>query len=120
MDSSRCETAFRRIVQLGDGWIPFLAGTDQIKSGARDIAEGRKVLNRLSEEAGRNPNQLQTTVILRTEIQDGDLRWPELPGKETLRRYADIGVERCLVTVPTITDDSKVHDVLARVAEAIL
>jgi probable F420-dependent oxidoreductase len=120
MDSPRCKTAFKRIVELGDGWIPFLAGTDQIKSGMKDIAEGRKVMNRLCEAAGRNPDALQVTVILRTEIQDGDLRWPELVSKETLRRYADIGVERCLVTVPTIADDGKVDDVLARVAEAIL
>jgi len=120
MDSPRRKTAFKRIVQLGDGWIPFLAGMDQMKSGVKDIAEGRKVMNRLCEEAGRNPEELQTTVILRTEIQDGDLRWPELVSKETLRRYEDIGVERCLVTVPTITDDSKVDDVLERVAKAIL
>jgi probable F420-dependent oxidoreductase len=120
MDSPRCKTAFNRIVQLGDGWIPFLAGMDQMKSGVQDIAEGRKVMNRLCEESGRNPGELQVTVILRTEIQDGDLRWPELVSKETLRRYADIGVERCLVTIPTITDDSKVHGVLERVADTIL
>lgn len=120
MDSPRCETAFKRIVQFGDGWLPFRGGMDSMKSGAKDVAEGRKVMDRLCEEAGRNPAELRTTVILRTAIEDGDLRWPELVGKDVLRQYEDVGVERCLVTIPTITDDSKVHEVLERVAEAIL
>ena len=120
MDSPRAQTAFKRIVQFGDGWLPFRSGMDSMKSGVKDIAEGRKVLNRLCAEAGRNPEELQITVILRTEIQDGDLRWPELVTKDVLRQYAAIGVERCVVTIPTITDESKVREVLERVAEEIL
>ena len=120
MDSPRSQTAFKRIVQFGDGWMPFRVGTNSMASGVGDIAEGRKVMDRLCAEAGRNPRELQVTVILRTEIQDGDLGWPELVSKDVLRRYEDIGVERCLVTVPTITEDSMVRDVLERVAEAIL
>ena len=120
MNSPRSQTAFKRIVQFGDGWMPFRATIETMKSGVKDIAEGRKVMDRLCKEAGRNPEELQVTVILRTEIQDGDLRWPELVSKEVLRQYEDIGVERCLVTIPTITDESKVGEVLERVAEAIL
>ena len=120
VDSPRSQAAFKRIVQFGDGWLPFRATMESMKSGVKDIAEGRMVMNRLCGEAGRNPAELQVTVILRTEIQDGDLSWPELVSKDLLHQYEDIGVERCLVTVPTITDESRVGEVLERFAEAIL
>jgi hypothetical protein len=84
------------------------------------IVAGRKVLARLCEEAGRDPNTLQVTALLRTEIHDGDLSWPELVSKDVLRRYEDIGVERAVITLPTVTSESHARDVVFRVADAVL
>jgi len=120
MDSPRWLTAFRRMVQFGDGWLPGRVGIESMKRGPRDIVEGRKVLNRLCAEVGRDPAELQVTALLRTEIHDGDLRWPELVSRDIIRQYADIGVERVAITLPTITDESKVREVVTRVAEAVL
>lgn len=120
LDSPRWRTAFKRIVEYGDGWIPGRVGTASMKAGPQDIQAGRKVMARLCEEAGRDPKELQVTVLLRTEIHDGDLEWPELVSKDVLRQYEDIGVERRVVTIPTIIDEAGVRGVLERVAEAIL
>lgn len=120
LDTEPYLTAFRRIVRYADGWLPARMGTDAMKSGPPVIAEGRRILKRLCEEAGRDPAQLQTTVLLRTQIHDGDMNWPELVGRDVLKRYEDIGVERCIVTIPTLTDEDKVRTVVERMATELL
>jgi probable F420-dependent oxidoreductase len=119
-DGPRALRAFKRIVSYGDGWFPARMGVQQIRNGAPVMAAGRKVLNRLCEEAGRNPAELQITLLIRAEIHDGDLEWPELVTREELRRYEDVGVDRVAVTIPTITSEAHAEEVLARVADSVL
>ena len=45
---------FKRVVEYGDGWLPLRTRPDL-------VAEGRKQLDRLAEEAGRDPRSLEIT-----------------------------------------------------------
>ena len=119
-DSPRLLPALKRIVAYADGWIPARMGNEQMRNGPPLLVGARHMLDRLCEEAGRNPRELQTTVLLRTEIHDGDLTWPELVSRDVLRSYADIGIERVIVTIPTITDAAHAREVLNRMADALL
>jgi probable F420-dependent oxidoreductase len=120
MDSPRLLAAFRRIAAYADGWLPGIVGLESMARGPQMIVEGRKVLARLCEEAGRDPRTLQVTALLRTEVHDGDPAWPELVSRDVLRRYEDVGVERAVITIPTVLSESHAREVVMRVAEAVL
>lgn len=120
LDAPEYLPSFKRIVRHADGWYPARMGTAAMKSGPPVIAQGRHLLNRLCEETGRDPAALQTTVLLRTQIHDGDLTWPDLVGRDVLRAYEDVGVERCVITIPTITSEGHATEVVERMAEALL
>lgn len=120
LESEDMLRSFRRIVRFADGWLPARMGTAAMRSGPPVIAQGRRILTRLCEEAGRDPAELQTTVLLRTQVHDGDLEWPELVSRDVLRRYQDVGVERCIVTIPTLTGEDHARQVVERMAQALL
>jgi len=120
LESPQWLRAFKRIVSYADGWYPGRMGNAGMEAGPDIIVRGRKILERLCKEAGRDPRELQISVLLRTEIHDGDLTWPELVGKDVLRRYADVGVERVVITIPTLTSSENAREVMTRMADAIL
>jgi probable F420-dependent oxidoreductase len=120
LDSPRALRAFERIIEYGDGWFPARVGPEQIRNGAAVMLQGRKILDRLCAENGRQPAEIQITTLLRAEIHDGDLEWPELVTRDELRRYEDVGVDRVAVTIPTVTSEDHAREVLTRVAEAVL
>ena len=119
-DSPRFERVYKRIVTYADGWIPAFVGNERMRVGPQRLTEGLKLMGRLCEDAGRDPKALQTTVLLRTDIIDGDLSWPELVSRDVLKTYEDIGTERVIVTIPTIVSDEHAREVLERMAEALL
>jgi alkanesulfonate monooxygenase SsuD/methylene tetrahydromethanopterin reductase-like flavin-dependent oxidoreductase (luciferase family) len=45
-----------RIVAWGNGWLPFGASPEQVKSG-------REALNHLATQAGRDPRSIQIMVL---------------------------------------------------------
>ena len=118
-DSPKLVPRFRRIVNYADGWIPAMMGAEEIRNGPQRLAEGRRLLAQLCAEVGRNVDELQTTAHLRTETGQED-DFPQLPDRDTLRRYEDLGVERALVKPPTLRDEAHAREVLARMAEAVL
>lgn len=120
LESEEILRSFRRIVRFADGWLPARMGNEAMRSGPPVIARGRRILARLCNEAGRDPAELQTTVLLRTQVHDGDLAWPELVSRDVLRAYEDVGVERVIVTIPTITGEAHAREVVERMAEALL
>jgi len=120
MNSPKLRTAFKRIATYGDGWIPGRVGLEQMRTGPELIEQGRAVLREICEEVGRDYKELQVTALLRTEIHDGDLEWPELVSKDVIRRYEDSGVERAVVTIPTVTSEEHAREVIERVAAMIL
>jgi len=120
MDSPRLEKQFRRIVTYADGWLPGIVGPESIARGPEMIVAGRGVLERLCAEVGRDAKTLQVTALLRTEIHDGDLAWPEIVSRDVLRRYEDVGVERAVITLPTVTSEDHARERVMRMAEAVL
>jgi probable F420-dependent oxidoreductase len=119
-DAERHRASFQRIVDYADGWIPGFVGTASMEGGLAVITEGRKILAGLCAEKGRDPAELQTTVLLRTEVHDGDTAWPELASRDLIRRYEDLAVERVIVTIPTVTSEDHAREVLERMAEHLL
>jgi probable F420-dependent oxidoreductase len=120
VDSDKAARAFRRIVTYADGWLPAFIGKARMRAGVAEIKKGRKMLEGLCAEAGRDPAELQICALLRTEIHDGSVGWPEVPDREILRMYEDVGVERVIVTIPTLIDEKQAEGVLARLAEELL
>jgi len=111
---------FRRIVEYADGWYPYMLGADQIANGAEIIRKGRKLIEQLCAEIGRNPDEIQISPLLRSEIHDGDLTMPDLPTREIARRYGDAGAQRVVVSMPTIVSEDNAREVLEIMAELLL
>lgn len=111
---------FKRIVEYADGWYPYLLGADQINNGAECIIKGRKLMDRLCEEIGRDPKEIQISPLLRSEIHDGDLTMPEMPTRDVARRYEDAGVARVVVSMPTVVSEDNAREVLEKMAEKLL
>jgi len=55
----------RRIVELGDGWIPWVAGPAEVADG---VVQARRALG----EAGRDPSGLQVRSHLRVQVDADD------------------------------------------------
>jgi len=75
----------------------------------------------MADDAGRDRASIQITAILRGGQVDGDLG----PGlqhidRALLRRYEDAGVDRALISLPTVTTEPSVREVLERIAELVL
>lgn len=120
VSSDKAVRAFRRIVVYGDGWLPAFIGRARMHAGVAEVEKGRKVLDGLCVQAGRDPAELQVCALLRTETNDGTVGWPEVPDRGILRMYEDIGVERVIVTIPTLTDEKQAERVLTRLAGELL
>ncbi|GAM97749.1 hydride transferase 1 [alpha proteobacterium U9-1i] len=82
------ENAFARIVAHADGWLPSVYKPDEIRGAGIDrVARGREHLDKLCEQAGRDPRSVEITAI----IADA----PEDPlDRALLQRYADAGADR--------------------------
>ena len=91
--------AARRAIEYGDGWIPL---------GSRnlDVAALLPEFRRMAAEAGRNPNGLEVTV------------YGVAPDPESIRRYAEAGVARVVLGLPSASRD-EVMPILGRYAEIL-
>ena len=118
--SGKAPAAFRRIATFADGWLPAFIGRTRMREGVAEVAQGRKMLEEIATGIGRDVGELQVCVLLRTEMNDGDTGWPEVPDREILRMYEDIGVERVIVTIPTVTGEAHAETVVERLAEELL
>jgi probable F420-dependent oxidoreductase len=90
----------KRVIAWGDGWIPNRVTPDQVK-------EGRATLDRLAEEAGRNPASIK--IFVSGQPADPDL----------IKRYEDAGVEHVVVRVATAGEEEALAE-LERTAKAVL
>jgi len=91
--------AARRAIEYGDGWIPL---------GSRnlDVVALLPEFRRMAAEAGRNPNGLEVTV------------YGVAPDPESIRRYAEAGVARVVLGLPSASRD-EVMPILGRYAEIL-
>jgi probable F420-dependent oxidoreductase len=90
----------KRVIAWGDGWIPNRVTPDQVK-------EGRATLDRLAEEAGRDPASIK--IFVSGQPADPDL----------IKRYEDAGVEHVVVRVATAGEEEALAE-LERTAKAVL
>jgi probable F420-dependent oxidoreductase len=90
--------AARRAIAYGDGWIP-IAGR-----GDADLADQITQFHEMAKAAGRDPATLPITIFGAPENVD------------TLKRYADMGVARALVSLPSVNTD-EMMPILDRWAE---
>jgi probable F420-dependent oxidoreductase len=72
---------FRHIVEYADGWCPM---------GGGGLRESVPALRGLFEDAGRDPSALRVSVSLAAD-----------PEPARLQRYADLGVERVVLFLPS-------------------
>jgi probable F420-dependent oxidoreductase len=112
--------SFRRIVEYGDGWIPAFAGEDAVAQGPAHVEQGRRLLDRLAVEAGRDPASLQITAILRGPQVDGDLSPGQVVDRAVLRRFEAAGVDRAAISLPTLTCERDAREALERIAARAL
>lgn len=86
----------RRVVEFCDGWLPL---------GPIDMIDGMARLSRYAEEAGRGIATLTTTVFQMASLKTLVLDSAE-SDKAALLGYAEAGVNRVLLQVPTADRDT--------------
>ena len=93
---------FKRVVEWGDGWMPNRVTPNEIRAG-------RKKLDELATEAGRDPDSLSICVF----GQPAD--------KDLISEFFDAGADRVMVRVETADDDEDAaFEQLSQIAEAVL
>ena len=96
------QRAFERIVEWGDGWLPW-------SLTPQGVAEGRRKLETLASDAGRDPAAITTTV------------YGILPRRELVRSFFDAGADRVVVRrETTVNGESEMAADLERIAEEVL
>ena len=99
------DSAFRRVAEYGDGWMPAFATPDAIAGGHEKIRRGLTEIRRIAAEIGRDPGHLQITAILHGAVTRGDIR-----------RYEDTGIDRLCVMLPFVEHDDQVEGAVAALA----
>ena len=94
--------AFKRVVEWGDGWMPNRVTPDEIRAG-------RRKLDKLAAEAGRDPASIAISVF--GQPADRDL----------ISQFFDAGADRVMVPVETAhADEDAAFEQLSRIAEVVL
>jgi len=114
------ERGFARIVDYADGWLPALVSPEDLAQGAEIIADGRRQLTELAGQAGRDPAELQISVIVRGPQVDGDLGPARRVTRAMMSELVDAGADRVLISLPTISEEQDADRELHAIAEAVL
>ena len=97
---SHVPQVFRRIVEYADGWVP-------INVTPESAAEARRTLDRLAEEAGRDPRSIEITAF-------------GVPAdRQLISQYERAGVDRVVVGLESANRDDSLAE-LDRIASAVL
>ena len=97
----RAKNVFRRIVAWGDGWMPTRTSPEEIEQGRREI-------DRLAGEAGRDPSTIEVTV-------HGPTVDPEV-----LRDFENAGAQRAIMSLPRGASESSAITALEEIAGKVL
>ena len=93
---------FKRVVEWGDGWMPIGVTPEQVRSG-------RRMLDELAEEAGRDPASISVSVFGLSADRD------------LISEFIDAGADRVMVSYETAdADRHAAFRQLSRMAEAVL
>ena len=85
-----------RVVEYCDGWLPI---------GPLNMAKGMARLRHIADAAGRDMATLQTTVFQMSVLVTGESHFTA-PDKAALEAYAEAGVNRVLLQIPTAGRDA--------------
>ena len=94
------KNVFKRVVEYGDGWMPALGGPEV-------ILEGRRELDRLCEEVGRDSSSIEITAFSKPA------------DRELIKRLEEAGTDRVVLEVTTAGPDETISKLESQ-AEAIL
>jgi probable F420-dependent oxidoreductase len=84
------ERTLKRVVEIGDGWIPGLGKAEQLAPGVRRLKE-------LCAAAGRNYGELEITVLTTPQ--------KKLEPKAVIDTFAEAGAHRLIFAIPPFTQD---------------
>ncbi len=90
-----------RVVAWGDGWLPNRVTPEKLR-------ECRATLDRLANDAGRDPSKI--TISVYGQPADRDL----------IKRFHDAGANRVVVRPPTVKTESEMGTELTTIAAAVL
>lgn len=100
--------ALRRVVAIGDGWMPVFMSPERMRT---DLA----TLKTLCEQAGRDFSKLDITVVMLASALSvgesmsslGNLRVDDVQDRFSLiRQYEDIGVQRIIIGFAELTAEA--------------
>jgi probable F420-dependent oxidoreductase len=92
---------FQRVVAYGDGWLPNFVTPE-------DIREGRRTLDRLAAEAGRDPGAIQVSPV----AADAD--------RDLVLRLHEAGADRVLVRPPVAGSEAEALAELEEIARRLI
>ena len=94
---------FKRVVEWADGWMPTRASTDSIR-------RGRETLNRLAEEAGRDPDSIETMAFgFSGQYQD----------RKSIEELEDAGVSRVTLWMENTEGEAALANLESLAAEML-
>jgi len=101
----------KRVAAWGDGWMPIAVPADDLRAGRREI-------ERLAADKGRDPRGLSFSVMIGAVPGLEEPMLDMMPGRDLIAAYADAGADRVVVSVPTLgRDDTFRH--LDRIAASM-
>jgi probable F420-dependent oxidoreductase len=105
-----------RVGRSADGWLPAYAGTRLLTlteselTGPEHVRVGRRRIERVAEEAGRDVAHFEIGVLLASGDEHLDL----------LHVYEDAGADRIAFSLPPISDETTARQAVTALAEAVL
>ena len=91
----------QRVARWGDGWLPNRADPAQIE-------EGRKILDTLAAELGRDPASLSISV------------YGQAAERDLIQSYLNAGADRVVVRPQPCETEAQMGEQLERMAEAVI
>jgi len=102
--------AMKRVASWGNGWMPIGLPADE-------VAGARRTIEQLARARGRDPDRISVSVMIGAPPGLESPALDMMPSHEVLARYAEAGVDRVIVSVPTLAADDA-HRHLDRIAAA--
>ena len=90
-----------RIIRYGDGWLPNRADPSAVE-------EGRKILDTLAAERGRDPSSISISV------------YGQKPDRDLIQSFMNAGADRVVVGPEHVATDAEMVEQLERIAEAVI
>ena len=90
-----------RVIRYGDGWLPNRADPAAVE-------EGRKILDTLAAERGREPSSISISV------------YGQKPDRELIQSFMNAGADRVVVGPQPVATDKEMGEQLERIAEEVI